>query len=266
MGDMADATGVAGSGRAAGAGGRPALVLLWDIDKTLVENHNRVDLFAATVAELGGSLPAGWELAFDGMTDLQILREYLAAAGLADVDEQRALAVFERLSRDFYTGPAADMRPVPGVEEALDACLERGWVNAVFTGNTPARAPLKLRAAGLDPERYFGGFAHGEDLFQGLRPARLDAAERVLGIWPGSPLLVVGDAQLDYQLAEYLRCRFWQVGHAALATSPEVACGREDDFVGERLGRFLAAAERCAAGAGRRPCGGGAFDSGAASW
>jgi phosphoglycolate phosphatase-like HAD superfamily hydrolase len=72
------------------------------------------------------------------------LHEMMAAMG-----EQYVAAIAERDTRE---------RLLPGVTEAVLACVARDWATGVLTGNAASVAHAKLRAAGLDLLLSFGAF------------------------------------------------------------------------------------------------------------
>ena len=221
-------------------GGLLGLVILWDIDKTLVRPYTGEDLFRSTFQELFGPAQPVPEVEKDGKTDLQIVLEYVGAVAGAR-QEQAALAhrflekLDERSLDAFAPGAFGE---VPGADGLLALVMDHGLTNAVFTGNTATRARAKLVSAGIDPSKRFGNFAHGEGFFQGARPSRLDGATRVFEAFPASHFLVVGDSPRDYALAKFLGCPFWQVGHASLPEQ-ELLVGSCEDFLQDAPARFI---------------------------
>lgn len=180
-------------------------LVLFDIDGTLLlsAGAGRRAILAALEAELQGCETAG-EVRFDGKTDPQILCELLAAAGHADAPTSRIL---DELCGRYLRHLEAELEltghmttVMPGILELLDR-LERepGVVLGLLTGNLRGGAVLKLRAAGIVPERFAVG-AYGSD--SAHRPELPPiAAERALShfgrIPAGHEVVIIGDTPAD---------------------------------------------------------------------
>jgi phosphoglycolate phosphatase-like HAD superfamily hydrolase len=209
----------------AGRGARPgqasfsaALLLLFDIDGTLVRDRpltHQEALTEAAVEVFGLHVGPGESPVRDvepwGKTDRQILRDVLAAAGLAapspkDVTrwEQAACEAYARLEVDDATVRHTQ------TAAALERLRDSGHALALVTGNLQpiARRKLALRGlAGFFPEGQ-GGFGSDADLRPELVPiARVRAGE------PGSPYprehtVLIGDTPRDVEaaIADGVRC------------------------------------------------------------
>lgn len=210
------------------------LLVLWDIDKTLTRLRPGLpNLYQMAVEYVTGSRYAPAPIHGDGQTDSQIaLGRLTELAGLSKGEAEELLpAVMDRLdllSRRYIVPGTFAM--IPGVDHALELVRDAGALNGLFTGNTPTRGKLKVSAAGLLPDVYFGGFARGQGFFQGYKTSRFQDADRVCRAFPAYNLVVVGDSQRDYRLSEVLDCSFWQVGGAHLATDPRRVLGSCLDF------------------------------------
>jgi phosphoglycolate phosphatase-like HAD superfamily hydrolase len=180
-------------------------LVLFDIDGTLLlsAGAGRRSIFAALTDELGDF--AGLEsIRFDGKTDPQIVRELLAAAGdPAPGDAGRIAATLERYIRHLETELLRTghlTRLMPGIAGLLDALeAEPSVLLGLLTGNVVEGARLKLRAAGLDPDRFVVG-AYGSDHPERaeLPPIAARRAAPWFGREPaGAEVIIIGDTPAD---------------------------------------------------------------------
>jgi phosphoglycolate phosphatase len=181
----------------------PALLVLWDIDHTLLETGGiGSEIYAAAFEKVTGR--ALEQMAdMSGRTEPVIFRETLALHGIDDpgglfsrfADEQ-ARGYVEHLAELRQRG-----RALPGAGRALDVLASRDdVVQSVLTGNTRPAAQIKLRAFGLDTHLDLHSAAYGTD--SDMRAdlvgiARDRAAERTgRSFGPGSVVLI-GDTPAD---------------------------------------------------------------------
>lgn len=169
------------------------LVVLWDIDGTLLSVHG------AGRRAFAAALAATWErpfnlddVSFAGATDLGVLGQVLDAK---ERDGPRVAAFFDALEGalddELRRAPA---RAFPGAHEATQALAELGVAQGLLTGNEERCARRKLRSAGFDPARFpFGAFGHEHADRDEL--ARRAAARRA------GRHVVVGDTPRDVQAA-----------------------------------------------------------------
>ena len=195
---------------------------LFDIDGTLLwsDGAGRRAIHHALREVFGTVGPSDYW--FDGKTDRQIVRELMRFEGFEDaVIDERLPALLElythRLGLEL-TAPGYTPKLLPGVPELLDALEARGDVClGLLTGNIAPGANAKLRAVGIDPER-FRICAFGSD--HELRPelpaiAARRFAEHHGNEVKGERVVVIGDTPAD------MRC-----GHAIGARAIGVATGR----------------------------------------
>ena len=172
------------------------LLVLWDIDGTLVDaaGHGARAFEDAYEAVLGrpftGSVP------FAGHTDRQIATAMLdgSTEHLPGVLEELVPALERR--RDAIR---SEGRPHEGAAEAVAALAgEEGVVQSVLTGNLEANAAVKLSAFGLERELDLEVGGYGSDPHEGrsdlVEVARARAREKY-----GEPteIVLVGDTPLD---------------------------------------------------------------------
>ncbi|MEW2356534.1 haloacid dehalogenase-like hydrolase [Spirillospora sp. NPDC029432] len=185
-------------------GGRAVLVL-WDVDHTLIENGGVSKETYAAAFELLTGRGAEHRARTDGRTDPIILRDLVERHGLtvtAD-DEARfgdvlATALSSRTSRLREVGFA-----LPGAREAIAALgAESGVVQTVLTGNIKANAFTKVSTFdlhhGLDFE--IGGYG-SDDIVRanlvGIAQARASAKHGIE--FNAANTVVIGDTPRDVQ-------------------------------------------------------------------
>jgi phosphoglycolate phosphatase-like HAD superfamily hydrolase len=182
----------------------PRKLVLFDIDGTLLHTRGagRRAIHAALLAELGAVAPDG--VRFDGKTDPQIVRELLSGAAHPDAEDERRIAAVCRryvtLLETELNAPQARTTVYPGALPLLDLLERRGdAVLGLLTGNVAEGARLKLRAAGIAPERFRVGAFGSDHADRSCLPAI--AAERAAPLFVqvprGEDVVIVGDTPAD---------------------------------------------------------------------
>ena len=185
----------------------PPLLLLWDIDGTLLQRASRehaVALHAALVQVHGELSLDGHEIEAAGRTDGAIARDLLVAAGLASgaIDE-RADDVIAACCALYEELCPTDLSPrvAPGVPEVLSRLAERpdAFRFSLVTGNYERVARLKLARAGIgswfpDGQGGFGSDAEERERLPPIARARA-------GGWPRERTVVIGDTPRDIACA-----------------------------------------------------------------
>jgi phosphoglycolate phosphatase len=173
----------------------PVLLVLWDIDGTLVDSagHGRFAFEEAFEAVIGG-VPDWVEYA--GRTDHQIALSMLnnSAEHLPAVLEQLVAKLAVRKS-----AIAAEGRVYPGVPETLAALHEAdGVINSLLTGNLEANAAVKVGAFGLERWLDFEAGAYGSDPHERRSDLVAIARERAAARYGQTTgAVLVGDTPLD---------------------------------------------------------------------
>ncbi|MET7874285.1 HAD family hydrolase [Streptomyces cyaneofuscatus] len=180
------------------------LIVLWDIDHTLIENAGvSKEIYAAAFTALAGRVPAE-PARTEGRTDRLIMRDMFQRNGLAEPDwasVEKALADAgeARLHTLSLRGTV-----LPGVREVLkEASVRSSWVSSVLTGNIADNARVKVAAFGLDSLLDLAVGAYGADALQrpDLVAVARERAERLRGAPDGVPVVLVGDTPRDVEAA-----------------------------------------------------------------
>ena len=189
-------------------------VVLFDVDGTLLASGGvgRRAMEAALRTHFGTIGPTHYR--YDGKTDRQIVRESMRHAGFsdADIDERMEPLLTEYLGRLEQT-IATDMSGVrvhAGVPALLDALEARDDVLlGLLTGNIAPGAALKLRAAGLAPERFRVGAFGSDHEYRPELPAiaQRRAAELLECDVAGSTVVVIGDTPADVECGRGIGAR-----------------------------------------------------------
>ena len=186
-------------------------IILWDIDGTLVRtNGGRVSVNAFVRALEAAAAAHTRQLAYPrdsgGKTDLQIAREMLAGAAVAEVHSAEILAAFGtgylgELERE-RARLVADLSVLPGVREALGTLQEQGVTQSLLTGNLESIARLKLACAELDQYVDFDLGAFGSDHHDrnSLVPIVRERVRQRIGR-DATDIVVVGDTPRDIACA-----------------------------------------------------------------
>jgi phosphoglycolate phosphatase-like HAD superfamily hydrolase len=213
-------------------------LVLFDIDGTLLHTHGagRRAIHAALLSEV---VPPAAEsrVRFDGKTDPQIVRELLAEVAHADQDdERRILAVCRRyvdlLAVELDAGTCRTT-VYAGVTALLDGIEQRhDTVLGLLTGNVADGARLKLRAAGIAPDRFRVG-AFGSDHPDRTRLAAIAAARAAafMGHVPsGAEIVILGDTPADMTCGRDVGARAIGVATGSYSRADLLAAGAHAAF------------------------------------
>jgi phosphoglycolate phosphatase-like HAD superfamily hydrolase len=183
-------------------------LVLFDIDGTLLWTNGagRRAIHRALLDEAGTAGPID-SYRFDGKTDPQIVRDLLRLAGHPEADDDaRIEAVCRRYVghlRAELAKPSQTTRLMAGVAELLEAlrpheAAGRALVG-LLTGNLALGAALKLRSAGLDPERFrVGAFGSDSGRRSDLPAVAAERAAALTGrTFAGTSVVIVGDTPDD---------------------------------------------------------------------
>jgi len=188
-------------------------IVLWDVDGTLLYNSAKAGTYyhdaIRQVAGVGPS-PDEPHAVEHGKTDAQIVTERLDRWG---GDRAHLAAVSQRLDElsDAYLTDAARRTAAPGVDAALHAVAEAGWVNGLLTGNSPHRARVKLAGAGVD----VAAFDWDRSYFGDRAVVRSDLTAAARADLAGATAVILGDTPADGAAADAVGFPFIAVATGA---------------------------------------------------
>lgn len=208
-------------------------IALFDIDGTILLAHGagRRAMERALREAAGVTGPNGQHYA--GKTDPQIVREALRHAGYSDPDaDLRMSAVLDRylegLEFELAGRRAEPVEALPGVPAVLDRCQEHeGILLGLLTGNLRDGARHKLRAAGIDPDRFVvGAFGSDHEHRPTLAALARDRAGAHLGVAVrGDACVVIGDTPADIECGLAIGARTIAVATGNFPARDLLACG-----------------------------------------
>lgn len=176
-------------------------LVLFDIDGTLLStNGQAVVAMVNAYKEVYGLVPPNDGHLMDGKTELQIVHELLALAGLTREQVEEKLpqfwAVYEREVSQVMQ--PEKMTVYPGVRELLAQLQKKeDCVVGLLTGNIEATSWLKLKCANLDGFAC-GGYGQFNEKRGELPALALADAERVTGKrFSGREVTIIGDTPAD---------------------------------------------------------------------
>ncbi|MGH3190838.1 MAG: HAD family hydrolase [Streptosporangiaceae bacterium] len=149
--------------------GRSALrtvLVLWDVDHTLIENNGVNKETYALAFQLLTGRQAEYPARTDGRTEPEIMRDMLDRHGIQLTPEH--IAAMPAALESATSAKVADLRErgheLPGARDALSAFQRTaGVVQSVLSGNTMKNAIAKLSAFDLDSYLDFEVGGYGSD-------------------------------------------------------------------------------------------------------
>jgi phosphoglycolate phosphatase-like HAD superfamily hydrolase len=178
-------------------------LLLFDIDGTLLWPNGAGALaMKRALVEVYGTSGALDRVSMAGMTDRGIIYQALTGARLSpDEIETHWEAFSTALARHMVvTVVECGVSLCPGVESLLDALTVREDVLlGLVTGNMENTAPIKLRAAGIEPGTFrVGGYGSDSSDRNRLPAMAARRAQMLTGRrFQGRDVVVVGDTPAD---------------------------------------------------------------------
>lgn len=181
-------------------GGR--VLVLWDVDHTLIENGGVSKANYALAFEILTGRPAQTAARTDGRTDVDIMDGLFADNGAkSPADQDMVLAALAEAGRRNAEELRVRGYSLPGAAECLERLAERSDViNSILTGNIEDNARVKLGIFGLDKWVDFsvGAFGAEHRVRSQLVPiAQAKAAERYGFNVEDEVTLLVGDTVRD---------------------------------------------------------------------
>jgi len=184
---------------------RSPLLVLWDVDHTLIENSGVSKATYAATFEMLTGCPGRFPPVTEGRTDQEIMRSLFQAHGLYLTDEYHARLPDVLTSALNMRIPALRQQGyvLPGAREALIALRSvPGVVQSVLTGNIQANARAKLAAFGLDTLLDLDVGGYGWDAFAraNLVEVALSRAAAKYGLqFDKRSTILIGDTPRDVE-------------------------------------------------------------------
>jgi phosphoglycolate phosphatase-like HAD superfamily hydrolase len=183
-------------------------LILFDIDGTLLvsQGAGRAALRAAMEEVYGMAGPID-RYDFGGKTDNRIVTDLLTAVGLPPATINAKLshlyACMAEKAVDIF--PQMTFSRCPGIDALLETLRHHEQtLIGILTGNNHHTAPLKLRAAGIDPNQFLVNAYGSEAIDRNDLPAI--AIERAngltVGAFNGKNTVIIGDTPADILCAK----------------------------------------------------------------
>jgi phosphoglycolate phosphatase-like HAD superfamily hydrolase len=179
-------------------------LVLFDIDGTLLNSGGmgRAAMQRA-LGQVFGS-PGNPSYRYDGKTDKQIVRDVMRMEGHSDehIDARMdsLIEIYLEGLREGAKEKRFNVRPLEGVPELLDELEPRkDVILGLLTGNVETGARMKLKAAGIDPDRFkINAFGSDHEHRPRLPAIAQRRASEMLGLdIAGDRLVVIGDTPAD---------------------------------------------------------------------
>lgn len=185
-----------------------------DIDGTLTDtSHVDTICFTRAVAETHGvtDIGASWvncpHVSDSGLTHQIFLDHFYREP--TDEDLSPLKTRFFDLLHEHHELDAAHFAEIPGAQRMVTelACKD-DWVITIATGCWRGSAKMKLAAAGIELDRFPGGFAEDARPREGIVQAAIDRARQHYGINQFAKVVSVGDGIWDVRTAANLGLDF----------------------------------------------------------
>lgn len=189
-------------------------LVLFDIDGTLLRSSGAGKRSMERALREVFETPEDPSYHFDGKTDKQIVRDLMRRAGIREELINRKM---EELLGNYLGGLHAELtvnpdkvKLFPGVAELLDALeAQEGITLGLLTGNIEPGARAKLRAGGIDPDRFrVNAFGSDHEHRPELPAIAQRRAKELLGLdLRGDRLVVIGDTPADIDCGRSIGAR-----------------------------------------------------------
>jgi phosphoglycolate phosphatase-like HAD superfamily hydrolase len=180
-----------------------AILVLWDIDHTLIENHGVNKETYALAFKLLTGRAAEHRARTDGRTEPEIMRDMLAQHGIVPTAEYVARMLEALQSATLANAAALRERghELPGARDVLAALqASAGIVQSVLSGNIRPNAVTKLSAFGLEGFMDFevGGYGSDDEVRANLVAfAQARAIAKYGATFDKANTILVGDTPRD---------------------------------------------------------------------
>jgi phosphoglycolate phosphatase-like HAD superfamily hydrolase len=209
----------------------PHILVLWDIDHTLIETRGVGQAIYERVFPVATGKPLRQLAEVAGRTELVIMRETLQLHDVQPTEEmmRRLAAALVQGHEDARQELATTGRALPGAKETLAALAADPRVHqAVLSGNLRGVSRIKLEVFGLDPYLDLASSAYGDDHTE--RPelvtiAQQRATKRVATRFDNQHTILIGDTPKDVEAALTAGVRIIGVASGKSDQSELIAAG-----------------------------------------
>ncbi|MGL4649349.1 MAG: HAD family hydrolase, partial [Caldilineaceae bacterium] len=222
----------------------PEWLLLFDIDGTLLRTNGAGrESTRRAMREVYGTEGNLVSFHFGGRTDWQIVLDLLADdRSLAEADIVARLPAYHDAIARHLDEVIAEfpVEACPGGVETVQALRARPEVAlGLVTGNVRSAAPVKLRAAGYDPDWFpVGAFGHEAQERAALPPLAMQRASDYFGApFPANRVVIIGDTPADVACARAAGA--WAVAVNTGFEGREALVQAEPDILLDDLTGFL---------------------------
>lgn len=186
-------------------------LVLFDIDGTLLNSGGMGRVAMQRALGLVFGSPGNPSYRYDGKTDKQIVRDVMRMEGHSDehIDArmEQLIGIYLEGLREGSKSGKFNVRPLEGVVPILDALDGRDDVIlGLLTGNVEPGARIKLKAAGIDPDRFrINAFGSDHEHRPELPAIAQRRAGETLGLEiAGDRVVVIGDTPADIECGRSL--------------------------------------------------------------
>lgn len=180
-----------------------SLLVLWDVDHTLIENHGVNKETYAYAFQLLTGRQAEYPAQTEGRTDPEIIRDMMIRHGLELTDDykSRIPQVLEKAMSSKASLLRERGHELPGARDALEALqATSGVVQSVLSGNIKPNSITKLSAFDLDKYIDFdvGGYGSDDHVRANLVGVARRRASAKYGItFDEATTIIIGDTPRD---------------------------------------------------------------------
>lgn len=181
------------------------LLVLWDVDHTLIENHGVNKETYAYAFQLLTGRRAEYSAQTDGRTEPEIMRNMLIRHGIEPTAEHVARMPEALEAATSFKAPSLRERghELPGAREALAAFQATpGIIQSVLSGNIKPNALIKLSTFELDEYIDFavGGYGSDDEVRANLVGIARERAAAKYGVrFDKTTTILIGDTPRDVQ-------------------------------------------------------------------
>ncbi|HEY8524035.1 MAG TPA: HAD family hydrolase [Acidimicrobiales bacterium] len=207
-------------------------LVLWDIDKTLVDVSGIGREIYARAFETVTGRPLRRIADMAGRTERAILADTLALNGVVETEFDRFFEAMARAAHELRGRMREIGRALPGAREAIVALRRDGVVQSVGTGNIRPVAEAKLAAFGLTDglDLDVGGYGSDDGVRAELvRRARARTGRKYGTDLPPDRVVVIGDTPHDIEGAHAAGA--WAIGVATGASTADALAAAGADTV-----------------------------------